>query len=109
MYSLTELCWFLLLVLVIMYWWRSRDLHALALSSARRYCEERDIQLLDETLVFDKFARSRAANGRKYLSRIYRFDFCRDGTDRHKGEIILRGNAVLRVMLEGDSLEITQY
>ena len=109
MYSLADVCYFLLFVLLVMYWWRSRDLHAVALTSARKYCQERGIQLLDDTLVFDRFARSRAGNGKKYFSRIYSFDFCLDGTDRHKGEIILRGNAVLQVMLEGDALEITQY
>ena len=109
MYSLVDVCIFLVFVLLVLYWWRSRELHAQALKCARKYCKERDIQLLDETLMFDKFARSKAGNGRKYLSRIYIFDFCRDGTDRHRGEIILRGNAVLRVMLEGDALEITQY
>ena len=109
MFSLSDLIAFLGLLLLVVYWWRSREQHQLALSSARKYCKEREIQLLDETLVFSKFAMTQASNRRKYFSRVYRFDFCRDGMDRHKGEIILRGYSVLRVMLETEQLEITQY
>jgi len=109
MYSLFDLCLFLLFLSAIYYWWRGRELHTVALTAAKKYCRERGIQLLDETLVFSKFAMTRASNGRRYFSRIYHFDFCRDGTDRHQGEIILRGQRVLRVMLEGEVLEITEY
>lgn len=109
MFSIYELCAFLLLVLVIIYWWRSREQHAVALTSARKYCQERDIQLLDDTLVFRKYSFAEAGNKKKYFSRIYTFDFCMDGTDRHKGEIVLRGFSVIRVLLETEQLEITQY
>jgi hypothetical protein len=108
-FSLGDLIWALLLMMASIYWWRSLGQHGIALDSARKYCRERDIQLLDETLVFSKFAMTRAANNRRYFTRIYTFDFCRDGMDRHKGEIILRGYQVVRVMLEGDALEITEY
>jgi hypothetical protein len=109
MISLYEVCAFFLLVLAVVYWWRSRDMNTIALREARKYCNEREIQLLDESLMFEKFSFSRAGNNRKYLCRIYSFDFCRDGMDRNKGEIILRGNAVIRVVLEADELEITEY
>jgi hypothetical protein len=108
-FSLGDLIWVLLLIMVGIYWWRSRGHHGIALASAKKYCFERDIQLLDETLVFSKFAITRAANRKRYFTRIYTFDFCRDGMDRHKGEIIMHGYLVLRVMLEGDALEITEY
>jgi hypothetical protein len=109
MYSLTELCFFLLLPMAVYYWWRSRGQHGVALTSARKYCKERGIQLLDETLIFRKFAMTRAGNKRRVFSRVYEFDFCRDGMDRHKGEIIMSGYSVIRVMLEGEKLEITEY
>lgn len=108
-YSLSQLCAALLLLLAIVYWWRSREQHAVALRSARKYCRERGIQLLDETLAFDKFAFAHTGGGRRRLSRLYGFEFCRDGQDRHRGEIILRGMNVVRVVLETGQLEITQY
>lgn len=107
--TLTDISIFLALLLAGVYWWRSRGQHTVALASARRYCKERGIQLLDETLVFRKFAMTRAANNRRYFSRVYGFDFCIDGTDRHRGEIVLHRYAVIRVMLEGETLEITEY
>jgi len=109
MYSLSELCGLFLLILIVVYWWRSRESHSVALLSARKYCQERNIQLLDDTLIFKKFTFAKAGNNRKYFSRMYSFDFCGDGTDRHQGEIILRGNSVLRVVLDSGELEITEY
>jgi hypothetical protein len=109
MISLYELCGFFLLVLAVVYWWRGRELNSIALLEAKKYCKVREIQLLDQTLVFERFAFSRAGNNKKYFSRVYSFDFCRDGMDRNQGEIILRGNAVIRVVLEEDELEITEY
>ena len=107
--SLLDVCGILLLVLVVTYWWKSRDQHAFALVSARKYCQEREIQLLDDTLSFRKFAMTKAGNNRRYFSRIYTFDFCRDGEDRHQGEIVLAGRRVLQVTLATEQLEITQY
>ena len=109
MLSLFDLILIFLLMGVIYYWWRSGEQHAVALSSARKYCQQRDIQLLDDTLAFNKYTFTKAANKRKYLSRIYVFDFCQDGQDRHNGEIVLSGYSVIRVMLETEQLEITQY
>ena len=108
-YSLTQLSGALFLLLVIVFWWRSREQHAIALRSARKYCQDRDIQLLDDTLSFRKFNFTRTGKGRRQLNRLYSFEFCRDGLDRHQGEIVLRGYAVLRVVLEGEGLEITEY
>lgn len=107
-FSIYELISLLALILVLVYWWRSREQHRIALANARRYCEKRGIQLLDDTLVFRKYSLSKT-RGRRYFSRIYSFDFCLDGEDRHKGEIVLAGLNVLRVMLETDQLEITEY
>lgn len=109
MYSLYELCGLFLLILVVVYWWRSRESHSTALFSARKYCQERNIQLLDDTLIFRKFTFTKAGNNKNYFCRVYSFDFCQDGTDRHQGEIILRGNSVLRVVLGAGELEITEY
>ena len=109
MYSIYDLCIFFLLVLLVMYWWRTREQHTSALNFARKYCKEREIQLLDETLVFQKIALSKNSSGQKVFSRIYSFDFCRDGQDRNKGEIVLCGYSVIRVMLETEQLEITQF
>jgi len=109
MFSLFDLMLIFLLFGALYYWWRCSEQHAIALSSARKYCHERDIQLLDDTLAFNKYTLTRASNNRKYLARTYVFDFCQNGQDRHKGEIVLSGYSVIRVMLETEQLEITQY
>jgi hypothetical protein len=95
--------------LLILYWWRASGQKDVAVAAARAYCKDRQLQLLDETLVFTRFRMEQDARGRKQLCRQYTFDFCRDGTDRHSGEIVLRGYRVLRVILHGGALEITEY
>jgi hypothetical protein len=109
MYSIYELIVFFIIVLGIIYWWKSRDNHTFALQSVRRYCEKRNIQLLDETLVFQSFIFATLANNKKYFCRKYIFDFCASGTDRHRGELLMRGDALARVVLKGEELEITEF
>ena len=109
MYSIYEVIVFFLLVLGVVYWWKGRENHTLALQSARRYCQQRNIQLLDDTLVFQSFMFATLANSKKYFCRRYVFDFCASGTDRHKGELLMRGNVAVRVVLDGDELEITEF
>jgi hypothetical protein len=95
--------------LLLLYWWRASGQKDVAVAAARAYCKDRQLQLLDETLVFTRFRMERDARDRKHLCRQYTFDYCRDGTDRHSGEIVLRGHRVLRVILHGGALEITEY
>ena len=109
MISLSELCFFFILIGAVYYWWRSSEQHSVAVFNAKKYCQEREIQLLDDTLSFKKFSFTKASNNRKYFCRHYSFDFSLEGQDRHNGEIVLSGYSVIRVMLETEQLEITQY
>ncbi|MGA0806445.1 MAG: DUF3301 domain-containing protein [Pseudohongiellaceae bacterium] len=109
MYDIYTLIKLLPLPLLLMYWWRSSEQKRIAVAGARAYCLERQLQLLDETLVFSRFRIERDRNGRRSLCRVYAFDYSRAGTDRQTGEIVLSGYRILRVILHSDVLEITEF
>ena len=109
MISLYDLILLFGLVLIIVYWWRSSEQHANALVYARRYCEEKGLQLLDQTLAFKRFNFCKDNKGRNRFCRIYEFDICLDGSDRYQGELQLSGNKIIRILLDTDQLEISQY
>ena len=54
MYDIYDLVMWLPLVLLFVYWWHSSEQKRIAIAAARAYCKERNLQLLDETLLFDK-------------------------------------------------------
>jgi hypothetical protein len=109
MYDIYDIALLIPLALLIMFWWRSSGQKSVAVAAARAYCKNRNLQLLDETLVFTRYRIDRDARQRRRLCRIYEFDYCPDGTDRETGEIVVSGYSVLRVILRSDVLEITDY
>jgi hypothetical protein len=108
-YDIYDVALLIPLVLWIAYWWRTIRQKEIAVAAARAYCKDRNLQLLDETLVFKRFRRERNSRGERMLCRIYEFDYSPGGVDRETGELILNGYRVLRVILHSDVLEITQY
>jgi hypothetical protein len=108
MYSLPDVVVFFLLILLLAYWWRVSEQKTFAIRQAKEYCRVRKLQLLDQTLVFKKMQFQRFQHQLK-LCRIYEFDFSINGQDRFKGEILLSGFNFVRVILEMDELEITEY
>jgi hypothetical protein len=127
MYDIYDVILLFALILFGCYWWRASEQKRIAVAGARAYCRERELQLLDETLVFkqhriEKESRRPPANAlpsgsgtpirlqpRKRLCRVYEFDYSRGGQDRQSGEIILSGYRILRVILHSQVLEITNY
>ena len=109
MYDIYDIALLIPLMLLIMYWWRSSGQKSIAVAAARAYCKDRNLQMLDETLIFTRFRLERDARRKRRLCKIYEFDYSPGGIDRETGEIILSGYSVLRVILRSDVLEITDY
>lgn len=108
MYSLWDVILFFLFILLVAYWWRSSEQKTFAINQAKHYCQDRQLQLLDQTLQFKKLQFHRFKHQLK-LCRVYEFDFSTNGQDRHQGEILLSGFNFVRVILALDELEITEY
>lgn len=109
MYDIYDIILLIPLVMLLVYWWHTSEQKRVAVVAARNYCSQRKMQLLDESLVFKKFRLERDLLRRRSLCRVYEFDYCPDGNERHTGEIVLNGLKVMRVIVHSDVLEITQY
>ena len=109
MLSLYDIIAFLPFIAAAAYWWKASEQKSVAVRGARDYCKQRKLQLLDESLVFQRFRFERNQQQKRYLCRVYEFDYSPDGQGRQSGEIVLHGYQILRVILQGDVAEITQY
>lgn len=109
MYDIYDLALLLPTLMLLMYWWRTTEQKSVAVAAARTYCKDRNLQLLDETLVFRHFRLERDSRNKRRVCRTYEFDYSQAGEDRHTGEIILSGFIILRIILHGDVLEITDF
>ncbi len=109
MYDIYDVIIFFIFVLLVLYWWRISEQKTFAIRNAKKYCKERSVQLLDQTLVFKGLRFEKVEDKYRKLCRVYEFEFSSNGEDRFKGEIILKGFNFLRVILEMDELEITEY
>ena len=109
MFDIYDVAAITLAVALAAYWWHVSGQHARALEVTRRHCDLAGLQLLDETLAFRTWRIERGGNGLPRLHRHYDFDFCNDGEKRYHGEIVISGLSVIRIVLETDQVEVTQF
>lgn len=109
MLNLYDLILFFCMLLGLLYWWHISGQKTYAMQQARRYCQQRGIQLLDQTLAFKAYRLQKDKRANTRLCRVYGFDYCQDGETRRQGEVSLSGRHLLSITLEDEHLEITQY
>ncbi len=109
MFNFYDLCVFLLGIGLLAYWWRISGQKTRALLSAKNHCKHVGLQLLDQTLEFKKYRFAQDNQGQTRLCRVYEFDFCTDGEQRYNGEIMLAGFTTLRIVVETDQVEVTEF
>lgn len=63
---------------------------------SRNACQAAGVQWLDQSVHAIALRPCRLANGWLGLQRTYRFEYSRDGADRHAGRIVLRGEELLQ-------------
>jgi hypothetical protein len=92
----------LLLLGLLLLWWHSAvQARERARQLARQYCERQDWQLLDQTVALSSLRPVRHID-RWFWRRRYRFDFSPDGGQRRRGELLMLGNRLERVIAEID-------
>lgn len=109
MFDIYDLLGFLLAIALAAYWWRISGQKVQALKSAKNHCSRIGLQLLDETLVFKRYKIEKDGKGKIHLCRNYEFDFCTDGEKRYSGEIVLAGFSTVRIVLETEHIEVTEF
>ncbi|NCA89577.1 MAG: DUF3301 domain-containing protein [Gammaproteobacteria bacterium] len=79
-----------ILLLIGWYWLDSLRARELALGICRAACEQRALQLLDQTVALRRLRLRWTANGIR-LRRTYRFEFSDAGAERYSGYLTLVG------------------
>lgn len=102
---LSDVLWVALFVVLAVLWWRGQGVKALALKKVRLYCEDNNLQLLDDSLVLSRLWLSRGPNGFLQLRRTYRFEFTSTGEYRYRGTILLLAEKVLSVQVQTHHLQ----
>ena len=98
--DLKDLFWLTLTAVACLLWWRGQQAKERALRHVRRYCEELDIQLLDDNIALRAVWLKRDASGRLSFWRRYHFEFTSTGDERYSGRIVTLGSAVTSIDLE---------
>jgi hypothetical protein len=79
------------LLLLAWMWLDSARAREFANLLAQRYCENRDMQFLDQTVALTRMG-LRWTNGGLRIRRMYRFDFSLEGSGRHTGYVLMLGS-----------------
>lgn len=78
-------------------WSDARRAAELARQLGLQACNRSGVQLLDQSVSLHRVGLRRAESGWVQLLREYRFEYSRDGTDRHRGGLALQGARLLWV------------
>ena len=87
------------LAMAFWWWWDNRRAGELAMAHCRRLCAQSGVQLLDDSIVRQRWWLTRAHGGLR-LCRLYSFDFSGDGDSRRHGYIVLLGHKVVEHHME---------
>ena len=79
------------LAVVIIFWIDSLAAREVAISFAKKYCGEINLQFLDESVAVKKLNTGRNTAGNFVFYRYYYFEFSTDGINRFSGNAFLIG------------------
>jgi len=102
--SLVDLALFFGFIAFSAYWWQAQGIKQIALQAVIDYCQQVDVQLLDQSIVLKGFWVKRDRQGNPHLWRSYLFEFTSTGERRYQGRIILLGTNIERIELETHKL-----
>lgn len=89
---------------VAVIWLHMQLVRELALSAARRHCEQMGVQFLDSTVVRSGLRLSRSQSGSLALLQSFRFEFTVHGDRRYHGEAVFLGRRQISMQLEPHAL-----
>lgn len=95
---------FSVLALMAWMWWSGQGCRVVALEAARRICNERQFQLLDESVAIKNLWFKRNARGQLSFWRSYVFEYSTSGDERFRGQVVVLGMQVEAVQLETEWL-----
>ena len=78
-------------------WWTGSRVRELAVGHARRACESRGVQFLDQSVALSRTRLARGESGANALRRDYAFEFTDRSTHRDKATLTMHGQRLVRV------------
>lgn len=94
--ELSDLFWLALTATLCMFWWQNLKIREHATRQVKDYCQQHDIQLLDESIALKSMKPARnSRSGQLQLQRSYQFSFTSTGDERYSGVVRLSGRKVL--------------
>ena len=85
--------------LVVWFWFDSMQAREKAVSGARRYCRQNDVQFLDDTVALGWLG-LRRRDGLLHFLRVYVFEYATSEATRHHGVVAIFGRRLLQIRLE---------
>ena len=86
--------------IILFYWWHSGSFKGRARALAIAYCQQYNLQLLDQSMVICGIWPERTAHGKLALRRKYQFEFTSTGEQRYRGTVVLSGMILKSITLE---------
>ena len=94
----------LVLGLVVWFWQDSLRAWESARAASALACQRCGVQLLDDTVALDRLWVRRDRTGRLRVERIYLFEFTDTGATRRLGQLVMVGQQVEVLHMEGGDL-----
>lgn len=86
----------LVIMLIAWIWLDAARAREFAIVLARRYCDHRGLQFLDDTVELNRMGLRWTSQGLR-LRRMYRFDFSVEGVGRRSGFVLMVGSQLERI------------
>jgi len=87
--------WMILGALALVYWNAARAAAERAGQLGREACERAGVIWLDQSVHASALRLRRNPDGRLGFEREFRFEYSFDGSDRHSGQLLLRGERLV--------------
>lgn len=100
MFTLSDVFFASLFVLLILLWWNAQGAKQRALQATRDYCQQMQVQLLDDVVALRGFWWKRDRGGSVRVWRSYNFEFTSTGNERYIGRVVLLGMRVETIQLD---------
>lgn len=97
--SLNFIFWSTCVAGLVSFWWQSDKIKNMALSQVLQYCQQQQLQLLDQTMVLKGLGLGRNDSGILQIQRRYAFEFTSTGEERYAGLVELSGSKLRHIEL----------
>ncbi len=85
--------------LAVWFWFDSMQAREKAVSGARLYCRQHEVQFLDDTVSLGWLG-LRRRDGLLHFLRVYVFEYATSGATRHHGVVAIFGRQLLQIRLD---------